>query len=128
MHWAARLAHRVPASGKIQEDAQEHPDQHDGHPGGGHKETGRRVEEVEESASLIHFGKVSQDFLCNGRQVLYLSYPAYLFDLSAEFPPFTHNALFFAYVPHLNGTFRWLLNDQTDPRSTTAFLPILHRW
>lgn len=42
VYWSARLAHRVPASGQIQEDAQEHPDQHDGHSGGGYKEAGRK--------------------------------------------------------------------------------------
>lgn len=42
VHWSARLAHGVAASGQIQEDAQEHPDPHDGHSGGGYKEAGMK--------------------------------------------------------------------------------------
>lgn len=37
------LAHGVSQSGQVQEDPQEHHDQHDGHSGGGHTASGRRT-------------------------------------------------------------------------------------
>lgn len=42
VHRSTRLAHRVAAGGQVQEDAQEHQHQHDGHSGGGHREAGGR--------------------------------------------------------------------------------------
>lgn len=47
MHGSTRLAHRISQSGEIQENAQEHQDQYDGHPGGGHKEAGRRSQQTQ---------------------------------------------------------------------------------
>lgn len=44
MYGSTWLAHRVSQSGQIQEDPQEHHDQYDGHPGGGHTEAGRRLQ------------------------------------------------------------------------------------
>lgn len=46
VHGSTRLAHRISQSGEIQENAQEHQDQYDGHPGGGHKEAGRRSQQT----------------------------------------------------------------------------------
>ena len=41
VHGETRLADRVPPSCQVQENQQEHHDQHDGHTGRGHQETGR---------------------------------------------------------------------------------------
>lgn len=40
VYGTSRLAHCVSEGGEIQENPQEHHDQHDGHSRGGHKKTG----------------------------------------------------------------------------------------
>lgn len=62
MHGSTRLAHCVTQSGEIQENSQEHHDQHDGHPGGGHKEAGGTIQQTlgigngKQTSRLLNFG------------------------------------------------------------------------
>jgi len=61
VHGSARLAHRVPPGGEVQEDPQEHHDQHDGHPGGGHREAGGRSRpRLRAAGSFAHFSTLAR--------------------------------------------------------------------
>lgn len=135
VHWSARLAHRVPASGQIQEDTQEHPDQHDGHSGGGYKEAGRKRQPVCFVTETIHktsYVRVRMEddscFICNILLMLLTFLPN--FHAGFVLPPFTHNASFFANEPH-QFTFqsnvkvaKLLVNDQREPQSVTLFFDL----
>lgn len=54
VHRPSRMAHHVPPSGEIQEDPQEHHHEPDGHPGGGHAQTGERGRGFNVSPTMLH--------------------------------------------------------------------------
>lgn len=59
VHGSSRLAHRVAQGGEIQEDTQEHQDQYDGHPGGGHQEAGGRSHQRQKLGKYVGKSPVS---------------------------------------------------------------------
>lgn len=69
VHGSSRLAHRVAQGGEIQENTQEHQDQYDGHPGGGHREAGGRSHQRQKLGKSV--GKsalsLSKELLSNFR-------------------------------------------------------------
>ena len=53
VHRAPWLADGVSESGEVQEDPQEHHDQHDGHPGGGHRQAGETETDCVEANTVL---------------------------------------------------------------------------
>lgn len=57
VHGSSRLAHGIAQGGEIQENTQEHQDQYDGHPGGGHQEAGGRSHHRQKLGKSVSLSK-----------------------------------------------------------------------